>query len=232
MARRVSPGASLGSAWTQANQLGPSPDLRAPTPTGQGAPWNSWPGGRSQKAFGLHLRKPGAQCVGHGLRGDLNLYDSAFRASLPPNMQFIHTIQKAELGGPRQPWEGGRLWVGVGRYFCLRWVESARNCVTSDLHANLRDRFWNTTRRRRATPGHPVLRRAIQMFPGWVHAAIWPHSLFPTGSKCAGKLQSASKCSERLPERPAGLQEKHELSVVLTRGGIRPLTLPSWRSAG
>lgn len=40
------------------------------------------------------------------------------------------------------------------------------------------------------------------------------------------------KGSERLPERPVGLQEKHELPVVLTRGGIRPLTLPSWRSTG
>lgn len=113
-AQRVSPGASLGSAWTQANQLGLSPDLRAPSPPGQAAPWSSWPGARSQKALGLHLRKPGAQCVGHGLRGDLYLHDSAFRASVPPKMQFKNTTLKRELAGPRQPWEWGATSASAG----------------------------------------------------------------------------------------------------------------------
>lgn len=218
MARRVSPGASLGSAWTQANQLGLSPDLRVPATTGQGAPWNSWPGRGSQKAFRLHLRKPGAQCVGHGLRGDLNRYDSAFRASVPPNMQFINMIQRTELGGPRQPWEGGHLWVGVGCYFCLRWVESSLSCVTSDLHASLSDRFWNTTRMRGATPGCPVLQSAIQMLPGWVPAAIWPHSLFPTGSKHAGKLQSASKAQRGCQKGRWGFRKS--MSFLLCLPGV------------
>lgn len=61
---------------------------------------------------------------------------------------------------------------------------------------------------------------AIRMSLFWVHVAVWACSLSPAGSQCVGKLHISFREDARKTE--------HELLVVLTRGGIRPLTLPSW----